>query len=392
MKTRNPEGGDLRNSIGIGVIGYGFMGRFHSMAFSRVRHAFWPPPLTPQLVVIAGRSAEKVSDVARRFGYEGWCEHWEDLIADDRIALIDNTGPNYLHWEPCIAAAKAGKHILCEKPLARTASEALQMVRAADDAGITHMCGFNYRFLPAVRLARQLIEAGRLGTIWQFRARYLQSGLADPSIPYRWRSNRELAGSGVVGDLGSHLVDLARFLVGEPRSVMASTVNFVQQRPIEGDPSRAERVTTDDAFQALVEFANGATGNLEASKVCYGSQNQLEFDVNGSEGSLRFSLEKLNELQLYTREDERSGQAGFRQIGVTMPNHPFATAWSPRHFLGWDHTFVHELAHLLEAIAGKTSVAPYGATFRDGYRAAVICDAILAAADSGSRVRVEPVI
>ncbi len=375
--------------IGVGILGTGFMGRVHSMALRRLPQAFWPPPLTPHLVAIAGRSAEKASDAAARFGFPRWYERWEDLVADERVEVLDNTGPNHLHVEPCLAAARAGKHILCEKPLARNAAEALRMLDAARAAGVIHMCGFNYRFLPAIRLAKQVIEEGRLGRILQFRARYLQSSLADPAFRFRWRLDRELAGFGVLGDLGSHIVDLARFLVGDPVNVTGRTATFFDRRPLEGDPTRFERVRTDDAFQALVEFAGGATGVLEASKVCLGSQNRLELEVNGSEGSLRYSLEKLNELQVYLRGDEKSSLAGFRQVDVTSAGHPFAARWWPRHPLGWDQTFVHELAHLLEAIAGHSTIAPYGATFEDGYRAAVICDAIAASAESGSQVKIE---
>jgi predicted dehydrogenase len=370
-------------------LGYGSMGRAHSMAYRRLPQAFWPPPLTPSLVAIAGRSAEKACDAAARFGFPRWYERWEDLVADDRVELLDNTGPNHLHAEPCIAAARAGKHVLCEKPLARNASEALGMLEVVRAAGVIHMCGFNYRFLPAIRLAKQIIEEGRLGRILQFRARYLQSSLADPNLPFRWRLDRDLAGSGVLGDLGSHIVDLARFLVGEPVSIMGWMATFFDRRPLEEDPTRFERVRTDDAVQALVEFPGGATGVLEASKVSLGSQNRLEVEVNGSEGSLRYSLEKMNELQVYLRGDEKSSLAGFRQVDVTNIGHPFAARWWPRHPLGWDQTFVHEVAHMLDAIAGNGTVAPYGATFEDGYRAAVICDAIAASAQSGSRVRIE---
>ena len=381
-----PEAGT--RMIGVGVLGYGFMGRVHSMTVHRMPQAFWPPPLTPHLVAIAGRSAEKAADAAVRFDIPRWYERWEDLVADERVELFDNTGPNHLHVEPCLAAAKAGKHILCEKPLARNATEALRMLEAARAAGVVHMCGFNYRFLPAIRLAKQVIEEGRLGRVLQFRTRYLQSSLADPAFPFRWRLNRDLAGSGVLGDLGSHIVDLARFLVGDPVKVTGWMATFFDRRPLEGDPTRFERVTTDDAFQALVEFAGGATGVLEASKVCLGSQNRLEVEVNGSEGSLRYSLEKMNELQIYLRGDEKSSLAGFRQVDVTNIGHPFAARWWPRHPLGWDQTFVHELAHMLEAIAGNGTIAPYGATFEDGYRAAVVCDAIAASAESGSRVKI----
>jgi len=331
-----------------------------------------------------------VADFAGRFGYDRWCRGWEELLADERVELFDDTGPNYLHAEPCIAAAKAGKHVLCEKPLGRNAAEARRMLEAVQAAGVRHMCGFNYRFVPAIRLARQILEEGRLGRIYHFRARYQNPAFVDPSLPLAWRMDREMAGSGALGDLGSHIVDLARFLVGEPVAVTgATTTTFVTERPLAGDPSRSGPVTTDDAFQAMLLFGNGATGTLEASKMCAGSQNRLELEVNGAWGSLQFNLERLNELRLYLREDEKVGLGGFRTIQVNSANHPFAARWWPRHPLGWDHSFVHEMSHLLEAIASNGEVAPYGATFEDGYRAAVICDAILASAERGSRTKIE---
>jgi len=376
-------------AIGIGILGTGMMGRAHSAAYRRLGHAFWPLPLAPRLVTVAGRNAQKAAELAVRFGYESTCSRWEELIADPRVELFDNSGPNFLHAEPCIAAAKAGKHVFCEKPLARNALEARRMLQAVQAAGVRHMCAFNYRFLPAIRLAKQVIQEGRLGRLLQCRLRYLQPSLADPSFPLRWRLDRELSGSGVLGDLGSHITDLMRFLVGEPVAVTGSLSRFFDQRPLEGDPSRIGQVTTDDAFQAMVEFPGGATGLLEASKVCLGSKNRLELEVNGAEGSLRFNLERMNELEVYLREDEKAGLGGFRAVNVTEASHPFAARWWPRHPLGWDQTFVHEVACLLDTIAGQGEVAPYGATFEDGYRAAVICDAIAASAERGVKVAID---
>lgn len=378
-----------RRTIGIGLLGYGMMGRAHSSAFRRLPQFFAPLPLEPQLVAAAARSEEKLAELAGRFGYATCYRNWEDLLADERVEIFDNSGPNHLHAEPCIAAAKAGKHIICEKPLARSAAEAKRMLLAAQEAGVKHLCGFNYRFLPAVRLARQLVEEGKLGRIYHFRARYLNPAMADPSTPYRWRLDKDIAGSGVLGDIGSHIIDLARFLVGEPAEVAASTDIFVPERPLEGDPSRTGKVTTDDAFQAMVRFAGGATGMLEASRVCLGSQNRLEFEMNGSEGSVQFSLERMNELRVYLKQDEASNLAGFRQVIVTGADHPYLRRWWPRHPLGWDHTFVHEIAHFLEAVAGEHEVAPYGATFEDGYRAAVVCDAIIKSAETGTWAKIE---
>jgi predicted dehydrogenase len=373
-----------RAKIGIGMVGMGSMGRAHCSAFRRLSQV--RTGATPALIALACRSAEKGSAFAARFGFAEWRDRWQDLITDSRVNLLDNTGPNGLHAEPCIAAARAGKHVFCEKPLARNAAEALEMLTAVRTAGVVHMCGFNYRFLPAVRLAKQLLAEGRCGRLLQFRARYLQSSLADPTFPFRWRSDHAHAGHGVLGDLGSHLVDLACFLVGEPVRVSGSLATFVTERPLEDAPDRRLPVTVDDAFQAIVEFAGGASGVLEASKVCLGSKNRLEFEVNGTDGSLRFTLERMNELEVYLRSDEATPLAGFRRVNVTDAAHPFVAQWWPRHPLGWDQTFVHEIGCLFDAIEGREAIAPYGATFEDGYRAAVICDAIAVSAERGSPV------
>ncbi len=378
---------EKRSVIGVGMLGMGQMGRAHSSAFLRLPQV--RAGAAPRLVALACRSGEKGRTFVDRFGFEAWREHWEDLLGDDRITIFDNTGPNGLHAEPCIAAARAGKHILCEKPLARNAAEAYRMLEAVRAAGVVHMCGFNYRFLPAVRLAKQLVEQGSIGRVLQFRIRYLQSSLADPNFPFRWRSDREHAGHGVLGDLGSHIIDLARFLVAEPVKVSGSLAIFFPERAPESAPERRLPVTVDDAFHAVVEFAGGASGVLEASKVCLGSKNRLEFELNGTEGSLRFSLERLNDLEIYLRSDEGTPLAGFRQVQVTDTAHPFVAQWWPRHFLGWDQTFVHEAGCLLDAIEGRASVAPYGATFEDGYRAAAVCDAIAASAARGVPMRIE---
>ncbi len=378
---------DQRSVIGIGMLGMGQMGRAHSSAFRRLPQV--RAGAEPRLIALACRSAEKGRAFAERFGFADWREQWQDLLNDNRITVFDNTGPNGFHAEPCIAAARVGKHVLCEKPLARNAAEAYSMLEAVRESGVIHMCGFNYRFLPAVRLAKQLIEEGRLGRVLQFRIRYLQSSLADPNFPFRWRSDREHAGHGVLGDLGSHIVDLARFLVGEPSRVSGSLAIYFQERSPEGAPERRVPVTVDDAFQALVDFASGASGVLEASKVCLGSKNRLEFEVNGTDGSLRFSLERLNDLEVYLRSDEGTATPGFRRVEVTDATHPFVAQWWPRHFLGWDQTFVHELGCLLDAIEGRGTVTPYGATFEDGYRAAVVCDAIATSAERGVPIRIE---
>jgi predicted dehydrogenase len=302
------------------------------------------------------------------------------MLKDDRIQLFDNGGPNDAHAEPCIAAAQAGKHILCEKPLARTAKEAAAMLEAVQKAGVTHMAAFNYRFVPAIRLARDLIESGKLGEIFHFRAVYLQEWIIDPNFPLVWRLDKSVAGSGTLGDLGAHIIDLARYLVGEPRKVSAMAKTFVKNRPIPGGGTA--EVNIDDAFTALLEFESGAVGTLEASRFCAGRKNHQVIEINGSKGSLIYDLERFNELEVFWKDESPRETQGFHNVLVSESFHPYWKNWWPQgHMIGWEHTFIHQITHLLDAIVNKKPVAPYGADFEDGYKNAVICDAILASAE-----------
>ena len=339
--------------IGVGMLGYAFMGKAHSNAYKTLPYMTWPPPLRPRLVGIAGRNQEAVAEAAQRYGFEAAVTDWRELVADDRVGLFDNSGPNNLHGEPTIVAARAGKHVLCEKPLGRDADESLSIWQAAANAGVKHMCAFNYRFVPAVRLARQMLEAGELGEIYHFRGRYLQEWIIDPGFERVWRLDAASAGSGALGDLGAHVIDLARFLVGEIAAVSAITRTFIPDRP-------GGAVDVDDAFEATVEFEGGAVGTLEASRFCRGRRNGLSFEINGSKGSIAFDLERLNELQVFL-VDSAPGRAaqGFRHVLVTEADHPFIAWWWPQgHIIGWEHTFVHEIHHLLSAIAGDGEVPP----------------------------------
>ena len=251
------------------------------------------------------------------------------------------------------------------------------------------MCGFNYRFVPAVRLAKDLIERGELGRIYHFRARYLQEWIADPNFPFVWRLKKNVSGSGALGDLGAHSIDLARFLAGEPKSVMAITKTFVKERPKEEGSREMVTVDVDDAVAAAIEFENGAIGTLEASRFCPGKKSQNFFEINGSKGSLSWDMLKLNELQFYSTEDEVKGTGGARTILVTESFHPYYKEWWPHgHIIGWEHTCIHEIKHFLEAVAAGKDIAPYGATFEDGYKCAVICDAILKSAETGKKIEI----
>ena len=373
--------------IGVGMMGYAFMGKAHTNAFKKLPYMVYPPPAIPKLIAIAGRNEDSVKEAAKRYGYATYYTDWKQLIQDDRIQLFDNGGPNDAHAEPCIAAARAGKHILCEKPLARNAREAAEMLEAVEKAGVVHMVAHNYRFVPAIRLARDLIESGKLGQIYHFRAAYLQEWIMDPTFPFVWRLDRKISGSGALGDLGSHIIDLARFLVGEPRKVSAMAKTFIKQRPLP-DGGSAE-VTVDDAFVSLVEFENGAMGTLEASRFCAGRKNHQVLEINGANGTIVFDLERLNELQVFWKDEQPRETQGFHNVLVSESYHPFWQHWWPQgHIIGWEHTFVHEIAHLLDAIVNKKPVAPYGADFLDGYKNAVICDAILESAEKEKAIAI----
>lgn len=373
-------------TITIGMLGYAFMGRAHSNAFKTMPYMMWPPPAVPRLVAIGGRNQAAVSEAQIRFGFERSYTDWRELVSDPEIQLFDNLGPNNLHAEPSIEAARNGKHVLCEKPMARSADEARRMLDAVNQAGIKHMVGFNYRFVPALRLAYDLIRGGRIGDIYHFRGNYLQESRADPTVPMQWRLRAEEAGSGALGDLGSHTIDLARWLVGEIATVSGLTKTFVSQRPATAGSSQMEPVTVDDAVLSLLEFENGAVGTLEASRFIRGRKNHHRIEINGSRGSIYFDLERLNELRFYTTGDPPEVQ-GFHDVLVTEAHHPYISFWWPRgHIIGWEHTFVHEVYHFLKAIADDEPVAPYGATFEDGYRNAVVADGIAESAHTGRRV------
>jgi len=377
-RDRSPGRGAGDDALGVGMLGRGFMGRAHSIALRKL--AWVAPQLPVRLVALCGRDREATTGMARQFGYERAVFDWRELVEDPAIGLVSNGGPNALHAAPTIAAAQAGKHVLCEKPLGRDAAEAHAIWTAVERAGVVHMTGFNYRFFPAVALARQLIADGALGEIRHFRARYLQSWLVDPTAPASWRLDAKEAGAGALGDLGSHVVDLARHLVGEPAAVTARLATFVGERP-------GGTVDVDDAFAATVAFHGGAIGTLEASRVAPGRKNQLAFEVNGTRGSLSFDQERKDELQLMTVGDAESD--GFRRIHVSEPTHPLlANSWPAGHAIGWEDSFVFEFAHLLGAIAGHHQVAPLGATAEDGYRCAEVCDAIARAARTGSEQQI----
>lgn len=376
-------------TLGVGVLGYAGVARAHLNALKKLPYIFWPSPVRFRLLGIGGRSLNGVEDAARRYGFEYGTTEWRRIVDDPRVGLFINCAPNDVHAGPCLAAAVQGKHLLCEKPLARDAREAQRMWEGVRRGQVRHLVSFNYRFVPAVRLAREIIQAGDLGEIIHFRTRYTDDTLADPATPHTWRQEKRRAGSGAVGDIASHALDLARFLVGELRGVAGLSRIVVPRRPEEAGSRRTKAVDVEDLYEGILEFANGAVGTLEVSTLCPGRKNSLTFEVNGTTGSLCFNLERLNELEVCRVERGRRDR-GFKTVLVTDGDHPYGgTWWPPGHILGWEHTFVHQLHHLMKAITGQEAVAPLAADFHDGYVNAFLCDALLQAARTGRRVRVK---
>ncbi|RIK49932.1 MAG: dehydrogenase [Chloroflexi bacterium] len=373
--------------VGVGMLGYAFMGKAHSNAFRTIPYMMYPPPAIPRMVAIAGRNEEAVREAARRYGYERYYTDWRKMLEDEAVQLFDNGGPNDAHAEPSIAAAQAGKHVLCEKPLGRTAEESKQMRDAVIKTGVKHMVAFNYRFVPAIRQIRKLVESGSLGQIYHFRAVYLQEWIMPHyNTPLIWRLQKSSAGSGALGDLGAHIIDLARYLVGEISSVSAMTKTFIPERP-KLDGSGMGKVDVDDAFAAVVEFDNGALGTLEASRFAAGRKNGQVLELNAEKATIRFNLERINELEVFWIDDEPKETRGFHNVLVSEPYHPWWENWWPQgHMIGWEHTFVHEITHLLDCIVNDKPVSPIGADFEDGYRAAVVCDAVLESAEKKRQV------
>jgi predicted dehydrogenase len=371
--------------VGVGLIGHGFMGRAHSLAWRNIT-LFTDSPLTPVLKAVAGRSEDALRGFAARFGFERYYTDYKLMIKDPGIDIIDNVTPNYMHAEPTIEAMEAGKHVIVEKPMAMNSREAYEMVRVAERTGVINMVAHNYRFVPAIVLARQLIGSGSLGRIYHFRALYLQQSLANPEAPMTWRLRREYAGYGTIADLGSHVIDLARYLIGEVVSVNGTLYTFNRFRVNQATGVR-EEVNVDEGFTAMLRFENGAVGLIEASKLATGHYNSLIIEVNGSEGSIRFDLERINELEVHLAKDGEL--SGFRRILVTQRIHPYLRFWwPPGHVLGWEHTFTHEIYHFLTRLAEGKDVAPEAANFRDGLRVMRIIEAIAESSERGTWVSI----
>ncbi|WP_449601773.1 Gfo/Idh/MocA family protein [Paenibacillus sp. Marseille-Q9583] len=366
----------------IGMIGYKFMGKAHSNAY-RSLPMFFPKALKPEMFVICGRNTEALAEAATQLGWSDCVTDWKDLIAREDVDLIDINAPSNAHKEIALAAAKAGKHIFCEKPLALTLADSREMLQAAEDAGVTHMVGFNYRFSPAVRLAKKLVESGRLGKIYHFRAWFLQDWIIDPEFPLVWRLQKEIAGSGSHGDLGAHLIDLAHFLVGDVKEVIGMSETFIKERPLaaemtglsaKGDKDAPKgKVTVDDATLFLARFDNGALGSFEATRFAAGHRSTNSFEINGSLGSVKFDFERMNELEVYLNSDAEDVQ-GFRRVLATDPAHEYAEAWwPPGHTIGFEHTFIHEMLELSNAIEEGRQPVP---NFHDGVKCQAVLEAV----------------
>ena len=379
------------SEIGVGLVGYKFMGRAHSNGYRQVSHFFDVDP-TPRMVAIAGRNEAAVSEAAAQLGWDGYETDYHALIERDDIGLIDVSTPGDSHYEVVMAALAAGKHVLCEKPLANSLDQAREMMNAAKSAGVINMINFNYRRVPAVVLARKLIAEGRIGEVRHFRAIYLQDWILDPEFPLVWRLKKELAGSGALGDIAAHIVDLSRYLLGdEIASVTGSLSTFIKERPVEVTSGGGAglvatggvemgQVTVDDSAHFLTRFESGATGTYEVTRLAPGRRNHNQFEINGSKGTIVFDLERLNELEVYFVDDAEDVQ-GFRKILVTDAAHPYVGNWWPGgHIIGWEHTFTHVVKDLMDGIKSGVNPAP---AFEDGFRCQAVLDAVERSSASG---------
>lgn len=385
----------MSQSLNVGLVGYKFMGKAHSGAYQAVGR-FFDPKLKPVMKAVCGRNQQAVEEFAKRWGWESIETDWRKLVERPDIDLVDIGSPGSTHAEIAIAAAQAGKHVYCEKPLANSLEECRQMVAAVRQAGVANMINFNYRKCPAVALAKQMIDSDEIGEVRHVRCTYLQDWLVDPNFPMNWRMRKETAGSGALGDLGAHSVDLARFLVGDIQQVVGETKTFITERPAEGASDGltatagegTEPVTVDDYMMFLARFASGALGTFEATRLAPGRRNFNRIEINGSHGTLAWCFEDLNMLEFYSARD-KSGQQGFRRIIATEGDHPYMHAWwPPGHMLGYDHTFVNAVSDLITAIADSKNPSP---CFLAGARCVAVLEAVQESMQSGKWQDVETV-
>ncbi|MEW1585468.1 Gfo/Idh/MocA family oxidoreductase [Micromonospora vinacea] len=394
----------LDKELRVGMVGYAFMGAAHSQAWRTVNRVF-DLPARARMALICGRDTAKVADAADTLGWDAYTTDWRDLINRDDIDVVDICTPGDSHAEIALAALAAGKHVLCEKPLANSVEEARAMTAAADVAratGVRSMCGFNYRRVPAVTMMRQLVADGRLGVIRHVRATYLQDWIVDPQFPLVWRLQKDRAGSGALGDIGAHIIDLTQFVTGQRISgVSAVTETFVKERPlpaessglaasVDGHTAPTGTVTVDDAAVFVARLDGGALATYEASRFATGRKNALRVEINGSLGSVVFDLERLNELEFYDATRPAVEQ-GFSRILVTEGEHPYMSAWwPPGHIIGYEHSFTHEMRDFIEAVATGVDPTP---SFADALQVQLVLDAVARSAELGSSwAEVEPTL
>lgn len=382
-----------QQEVGVGLIGVGFMGKAHSNAWRQVQH-FFDPPVMPKMVAICDVIEERAK-AGIKLGWASYTTDWKKLVARDDISIVDVTVSNEAHAPVSIEAAKNGKNVFCEKPLARTLREAERMLEAVVRAGVTHGVCFNYRRAPAVQLAKQLIATGRMGKVFHFRGTYLQDWIVDPNFPLVWRLKKRVAGSGALGDLAAHVIDLGRFLVGEIVEVVAYLHTFIKERPLPAEEiglaakvgEQMGEVDVDDASLSIVTFDNGAIGYIEATRFAPGRKNYNRFEINCENGSIVFNLERMNELEVYFRDDAPEVH-GFHQVMVTEPGaHKYIAAWwPPGHIIGYEHTFVHTVYDYLSGVAGKEDFEP---DFYDGVQCQRVLDAMERSSQKRKWTRVE---
>ncbi len=370
-------------NVRVGMVGYKFMGKAHSNAYRALPMFFPDAASKPIMKVICGRDPVQLEQARTQFGWEQSVTDWRELVTRDDVDLIDINAPSDAHKEIALAAAANGKHIFCEKPLALSLKDSREMLEAAESAGVTHMVGFNYRFAPAVQLAKKLISEGRIGKIYHFRGVFLQDWIIDPNFPLVWRLQKEIAGSGSHGDLGAHVIDMARYLVGEFDEVIGMSETFVKQRPIAsamtGLSAKGEAggelgdVSVDDATVFMARFQGGAMGSIEATRFAAGHRCTNAFEINGSKGSIKFDFERVNELQVYFTDDAEDVQ-GFRRVLATDPAHAYMDAWWPAgHTIGYEHTFTHEVLELMNALSEGRQPVP---NFVDGVKCQEVLEAV----------------
>ncbi len=385
----------MKRQVSVGMVGHAFMGKAHSVGYRDVAFAFPDVKAVPVMKEISGRSLASVKEHAEQYGWERASEGYESIVSAKDIDLVDISTGNDSHCEIAVAAAKNGKHIFCEKPMALNVAEAKKMVDAVNAAGVIAMVNFNYRAVPAVILAKQMIDEGMIGTPYHFRAVYLQDWIIDPEFPLVWRLQKEKAGSGAHGDLNAHIIDLARLLCGEFDSVCGLMKTFISKRKIPGEwkgglSGKTEStqwgdVTVDDAALFLAKFSNGALGTFESTRFAAGHRNDNHFEINGSTGSIRFNLERMNELEYYNHQDDARFQ-GWKTILVTDGPHPFINGWWPAgHIIGWQHTFVHQVYKLMNGIVDGVDPAP---SFIDGLKCQEVLEAVEKSAETEKWVAV----